>query len=85
MFTFEVKDMTCGHCSGTISKALKAIDQHAEVTIDLARHLVMVDSGQAGRDELGAAITDAGYTPVPVEAATVESSARGGSCCGRCH
>jgi copper chaperone len=85
MFTFEVKDMTCGHCSGTITKALKAVDRHAEVTIDLARHLVMVESPQAKRDELGAAITDAGYTPVLVEVATVDSSARAGSCCGRCH
>ena len=80
MFAFEVKDMTCGHCSGTITKALKAADKDAKVTIDLGRHLVVVESAQAKRDELRAAIADAGYTPVPVESATVDALSKGGSC-----
>jgi len=82
MFAFEVKDMTCGHCSGMITKALKTADKDAQVTIDIGRHLVMVESAQAKRDELSAAIADAGYTPVPVDAATVNATGKGGSCCG---
>jgi copper chaperone len=85
MFVFEVKDMTCGHCSGTITRALKSTDNDAKVAIDLARHLVAVESANADRDELGAAIASAGYTPVLVTSATNDAPGNGGSCCGHCH
>jgi copper chaperone len=85
MFAFKVNDMTCGHCSGTINKALKAADKDAKVTIDLGRHLVMVESVHAKHEELRAAITEAGYTPVPVEDAIAHTSIQAGSCCGHCH
>jgi copper chaperone CopZ len=32
----EVKDMTCGHCAGVITKAVKDIDAQAKVDIDVA-------------------------------------------------
>ncbi len=48
MIAFEVNDMTCGHCVSTITKALKSADQGAKVTIDLARHLVMVEAPAQG-------------------------------------
>ena len=85
MIAFEVNDMTCGHCVSTITKALKSADKDAKVTIDLARHLVMVEPTEADAQELRDAIAEAGYTPVPVEAATVDTSAQGGTCCGSCH
>ena len=85
MIAFEVNDMTCGHCVSTITKALKAADQGAKVTIDLARNLVMVEPTEADAQELRDAIAEAGYTPVPVEAATVDAAAQGGTCCGSCH
>lgn len=85
MIAFEVNDMTCGHCVSTITKALRAADKDAKVTIDLARHLVMVEPTEADAQELRDAIVEAGYTPVPVEAATVDTAAQGGTCCGSCH
>ena len=66
MIAFEVKDMTCGHCVSTITKALKAADRDAQVQIDLARHLVKVEPATADAQELADAIEEAGYTPVPV-------------------
>lgn len=66
MVAFEVKDMTCGHCVSTITKALKAADKDAKVEIDLARHRVQVEPGEADADELREAIQEAGYTPVPL-------------------
>lgn len=33
MITFEVKDMTCGHCVSTITKAVRAVDKEATVRI----------------------------------------------------
>lgn len=68
MVSFQVDDMTCGHCASTITKALKAADRDARVNIDLARHLVEVEPAQAAPEELREAIAEAGYTPVPVNA-----------------
>jgi copper chaperone len=87
MIAFEVKDMTCGHCVATITKAVKATDQDATVQIDLASHLVTIDSCAADAATLGAAIREAGYTPMAVSAAAADRPAaaatkRGGCCCG---
>ena len=40
MISFQVTDMTCGHCVSTITKAIKALDNTAHVQIDLASHRV---------------------------------------------
>lgn len=83
MIAFEVKDMTCGHCVSTITKALKATDKDAKVQIDLATHRVQVEPASADAEELAEAIKDAGYTPVSIEAGLSEAAAhRRGSCCG---
>jgi copper chaperone len=84
MIAFEVNDMTCGHCVSTITKAMKAADKDAKVQIDLATHRVQVEPVSADADELAQAIKDAGYTPVPVQAAPTASGKPAGSCCGGC-
>jgi copper chaperone len=84
MIVFEVTDMTCGHCVSTITKALEGADKDAKVQIDLARHRVQVEPANADAEELADAIKEAGYTPVPVGAATSAPGRRGGNCCGRC-
>ena len=86
MTSFEVKDMTCGHCVSTITKAVRAVDQGAKVHIDLATHRVNIDPTEADAAELSAAIRKAGYTPVAVEAAVEHvagkaAPARSGCCC----
>ena len=87
MTTFEVKDMTCGHCVSTITNAVRAVDQGAKVQIDLATHRVTIDPTEADAAALSDAIRRAGYTPVAVEAgvervAAKAAPARGGCCCG---
>lgn len=85
MQAFRVDDMTCGHCVSTITKAIRGADKDAKVTIDLSQHLVMVEPTEADAQELSDAIAEAGYTPVPVQAATVVAkSAKTGGCCGCC-
>ena len=86
MTTFEVNDMTCGHCVSTITKAVNAVDQGAMVQIDLATHRVTIDSVRANAAALSDAIRQAGYTPVAVDAevkpvAAHAVTARGGCCC----
>lgn len=68
MIRFEVNDMSCGHCVGAITRALKEADAQARVQIDLASHRVEIEPGQADAATLQAAIAEAGYTPVPLPA-----------------
>jgi copper chaperone len=86
MLTFEVKDMTCGHCVSTITKALKVADRDATVRVDLAAHHVHVQPASAQASELAEAIKEAGYTPVAVSQAqaAVAKPAKAGGCCGCC-
>jgi copper chaperone len=58
----EVKDMTCGHCAATITKAVKEVDVQATVNIDVATKTVRIDSARTVNDFLSA-LEEAGYSP----------------------
>ncbi len=58
--TFTVNDMTCGHCVGTVRKALEAALPGAEISVDLDTHKVSFTGDRARGEE---AIREAGYTP----------------------
>lgn len=82
MVTFEVLDMTCGHCVSTITKAVKAADPQAKIDIDLARHSVQIESGEDAA-ELSDAIKEAGYTPTRTASARQgDGNSRRSGCCG---
>ena len=83
MISFEVNDMTCGHCVSTITKAVKAVDKDARLTIDMDNHRVDIEANEAGADALRDAIKEAGYTPVAIEglATSAAAPARAGCCC----
>lgn len=86
MITFEVPDMSCGHCVSTITKTLKALDTNARVQIDLATHRVQIDPTEASEQEIRDAIQEAGYAPVLVKAAgqaeAADESQVSKGCCG---
>ena len=88
MISFQVNDMTCGHCVSSITKAVKALDSGAKVQIDLAAHRVEIEAAGANAVELSDAIKEAGYTPVAVENRAVApivaavAPTRKGCCCG---
>lgn len=83
MITFEVNDMTCGHCASTISKAVAGIDSDAKVQVDLAAHRVHIESAAATAQELNDAIKEGGYSPVAIDGASRPAAAqRSGCCCG---
>ncbi len=63
MLELTLPTMTCGHCVGAVTKAIKAVDPQAEVEVDLASHRVRVQTTQT-RDTIVAAVGEAGYTPV---------------------
>lgn len=60
--SFRVEDMTCGHCAGTIKKAIEDRLSGTAVTADSASKLVSV----VGTDDFSAVkeiVAGAGYTP----------------------
>ena len=83
MITFEVSDMTCGHCASAITKAVKSVDQGARIEVDVASHRVQIKPTEADVAELLEAIKEAGYTPVevPRPEKQVVPSAKQGCCC----
>ena len=87
MISFQVNDMTCGHCVSAITKALAGVDARATVQFDLGTHCVHIEPGEANAAKLRAAIQAAGYTPIPTESPASEAAvsvapARKGCCCG---
>lgn len=84
MITFQVNDMTCGHCAGVITRAITAVDKDARLDIRIAQKLVQVSS-TAPAVELAEAIRGAGYTPQEVLNETPEAAPQqktGGCGCG---
>lgn len=62
MITFELKDMSCGHCVGVINKTIADIDKQAKVNVDLPTHKITIES-TFDEDEFAEALTAAGYPP----------------------
>lgn len=62
MYIFQVPKMSCGGCAGTISNAIRQVDEQAVIEIDLAAKTVKVGSEKAQAD-IAAAMTNAGYPP----------------------
>lgn len=55
--------MSCQHCVGAVTKAIRALDAQAQVEVNLddGRGRVRVQSHES-TDRLGSAIAEAGYT-----------------------
>jgi len=64
MIELQVQDMTCGHCVGRVTQAVKAVDDAATVDVNLENKRVNISSSHAAA-EFQDAIREAGYTPQP--------------------
>ena len=60
MFTLKVSGMTCGGCINAITRAVQAQDPQAQVQVDLATQLVMLETSLSPELASGL-ITDAGF------------------------
>jgi copper chaperone len=58
--SFQVQGMSCGHCVGAVTQAVKSVDPQAEVKVDLATGTVDVQS-QQDRAAIAKAIEEEGY------------------------
>jgi copper chaperone len=60
MLKLNVPDMTCGHCVGTVTKAVQGVDRDATVTVDLPSKIVTIETAvDAAR--ISQAVDAAGY------------------------
>ncbi len=67
--TITVEGMMCAHCASHVQKALEALDGVTSAEINLeAKTATVTMTNDVADDVLTAAIKDAGYTPVSVEA-----------------
>jgi copper chaperone len=62
MIELKLPDMSCGHCVGAVTKAVKALDANATVEINLETKAVRIQS-VATQPAIAIALTEAGYTP----------------------
>ncbi|WP_422647812.1 Copper chaperone, heavy metal ion binding protein [Cupriavidus sp. H18C1] len=60
MMQFQVEGMSCNHCVGAITRAVKQVDPDARVSADIAAQAVSVES-DADAQEVREAIELAGY------------------------
>lgn len=64
MIRLNVPDMSCGHCAGVITKAMKALDPDASVAFDMHNHMVEIGSAQPA-EVVMKALEQAGYPATP--------------------
>lgn len=57
---FNIPAMSCGHCVGAVTQAVKSLDPAAQVNVDLPARKVVVQSSQE-RQAVAAALAEAGY------------------------
>jgi copper chaperone len=62
--TYDVPDISCGHCKTAIEGEVGGLAQVAEVSVDIDARTVTV-TGDADDDAIHAAIEEAGYEVAP--------------------
>ncbi len=62
MLSFQIPNMTCGHCARAVTEAVHAADPAATVTVDLPTHQVQVQTS-VPREAVVAQLAEAGYQP----------------------
>ncbi len=60
MYEFDIPNMTCGHCAGTVKKAIERADPAASLIIDVGTKKAKVETSVSPA-AIAAAINEAGY------------------------
>ena len=64
----HIDGMSCGHCSASVEKALRAVAGVHNVEVDLAAKSATVQADEKLSNEaLSKAVTDAGYTVIGID------------------
>jgi copper chaperone len=62
MIELTLPSMTCGHCVRAVTQAVKAVDEQAEVQVDLQAHRVTIESSEPA-ERFRQALAEEGYEP----------------------
>ncbi|HEV7309672.1 heavy-metal-associated domain-containing protein [Ensifer sp.] len=65
MQNLKIDNMTCGHCAGSVQKAILSVDPQATIKVDLGNREVSVES-MAGVGPIADALKAAGYESRPL-------------------
>ena len=66
--TIKIEGMSCGHCTGTVEKALRAMPGVTDVAVDLASKTATVQAQDSVSEEaLTKAIIDKGFQVVGIQ------------------
>lgn len=57
----NISGMTCGHCVGAVTQALKKLDGVEVESVQVGTAAVAYDPNRVSADQVGQAIEDAGY------------------------
>lgn len=63
----KIEGMSCGHCTGTVEKALKAVLGVSAVSVDLASKTATVEAEGVSDETLKKTVTDTGFEVVGIE------------------
>ncbi len=80
MTELNVKNMTCGHCVNTVTRAIQSVDQSAAVQVDLQTGRVQVESSAVAADLLKA-VNEAGYPAEQSKLVSPVPARKSGCCC----
>lgn len=65
----HIPDMTCGHCVASVTKAIKAIENEAQVVCDLATKTVEVAiHARVAPQQVVSALDEVGFTAELIQA-----------------
>ena len=63
--TMKIEGMTCGHCVGSVTKALKSLDGVNVEKVGIGEASVAYDPATTSVDEIRQAVEDEGYSVAP--------------------
>lgn len=63
METLKINGMSCGHCTGSVKKALESIPELSQVTVDLDGKKACFNNDGASREDIRAAVSAIGFEP----------------------
>jgi copper chaperone CopZ len=62
--TMDISGMTCGHCVGSVKRALQGLDGVAVEQVTIGKATVSYDAGATSPDQIAQAVEDEGYRVV---------------------
>jgi copper chaperone len=62
--TMDISGMTCGHCVGSVTRALKGLDGVTVEQVTLGKAKVSYDAGATSPAQIAQAIEEEGYSVV---------------------